>query len=443
MRQYENADELIRNVYSNQVNSPLLRLPDKVLATLMESLELESVLRLRHTSRTFMWLFGTMKTFEKHHLTEEQDKKRFTDTVRIWPAPYSFFPRQTENWLGRTCAKCSFKRKNDALGTKLLSEMPSLYCSRCRTTHTEIHFSLAQRKLPDEGERICIGQEGYFRICDDLQKTFHQLRSEYRTLDNIFLRCEFDDHEPELSCESESCRDSGVPMFSVDRGKDGSVTLYMLYFQHIKIRREPSGKICARGLRQAFDKRRPGMDSVKWLPSLFPVAGNPLRAFDPNICDCVAWYGSATEAKHIRLPLCSDSGKKWREPPGRDSYISTRARCSAYNHGFNIRHEGGSGWIEFTICPERDDVLVFVQHAWYEIDEACGPGWESIVSNTSFLKTEDKAMQGVTWCDEPQCSVSSLRQHNMHIGAVENRMTLRAKKELKLIEDNDRLRIQV
>ncbi|KAM3521765.1 hypothetical protein MY4038_008920 [Beauveria bassiana] len=77
------ADILVQNAYRNQIWSPLLRLPDKTLIVLMKSLDLDSLLRLRHTSRIFIWLFSRDAGFKQYHLTPEEDEDRFHDTARI------------------------------------------------------------------------------------------------------------------------------------------------------------------------------------------------------------------------------------------------------------------------------------------------------------------------------------------------------------------------
>ncbi|KAM3503925.1 hypothetical protein MY11210_008534, partial [Beauveria gryllotalpidicola] len=143
------ADILVQNAYKNQIWSPLLRLSDKTLIVLMNLLDLDSLLRLRHTSRIFMWLFSSEAAFKKYHLTPEEDKDRFEDTARIWTPPLAWFQNQAASSFGRMCAECATKRKGDIFGKALLKSMPELYCSRCRTKHKIMHFSEDQRRLPE------------------------------------------------------------------------------------------------------------------------------------------------------------------------------------------------------------------------------------------------------------------------------------------------------
>ncbi|TQV94371.1 hypothetical protein IF1G_07250 [Cordyceps javanica] len=88
------ADILFQTAYKNQIWSPLLRLPDKLLVLLMKSLDLDTLLRLRHTSRVFMWLFNSEAAFEKYHLKLQQDNDRFNDTARVWTPPSAWFKDQ-------------------------------------------------------------------------------------------------------------------------------------------------------------------------------------------------------------------------------------------------------------------------------------------------------------------------------------------------------------
>ncbi|OAA38490.1 Cyclin-like F-box [Beauveria brongniartii RCEF 3172] len=419
------ADILVQNAYKNQIWSPLLRLPDKTLIVLMKSLDLDSLLRLRHTSRIFMWLFSSEASFKDYHLTpdKDEDKDRFQDTARIWTPPSLWFKNQAVSSLGRMCLECATKRKGDVLGKALLKSMPELHCSRCSTTHRVMHFSREQRLLPETDYRVCIGHEGYFVLCNHVNMTWQQVKSREHDRALPVLTCQNQEHiHPSLRCNIETCAEDESPSVTVHRDDDG---LYMdfLHTRHILVKRLPSGKLCAESLRKALEQRPCGMSAAIWMPLLWPVAGNPLRIFDPNLCDCVEWRGSSLEAKQTRWPICPDPARPWRSAADdADLYVSTEPRCSQYSHSIFTVYTGADAEISIEGCEGRDDLLILVQRARYCISEACGSGWQDIVNSRSYGLANDKDMRGVTWCPNNQtCAVSNLLRSNKHLWNIESR----------------------
>ncbi|KAM3428298.1 hypothetical protein MY4824_008909 [Beauveria thailandica] len=312
------ADILVQNAYKNQIWSPLLRLPDKTLIALMKSLDLDSLLRLRHTSRIFMWLFSSDAGFKQYHLTPEEDKDRFYDTARIWTPPSSWFKNQAASPFRGMCQQCATTRKGHVFGKALLKSMPELYCSRCHTKHRSMHFSRGQRLLPEK-------------------------------------------------------------------------------------------------------KKPRGMSTTSWMPVSWPVAGNPLRIFDPNLCDCVEWRGSSPEAKRMRWPICPDPARPWRSAADERFYVSTEPRCSKHAHNILASFTDAKAEIWVQPCQGRDDLLVLFQRATYYISEACGSGWQDMVYNQSYDMEFDDKMRGVTWCPNQTCAVSNLLRSNKHLWNMESR----------------------
>lgn len=143
---------------------------------MMRRMDLEEILRLRHTSRVFMRLFND-RTFEPHHLTAKQDFKRFCDTARLWAVPAEFFPGQKMLLSVPLCDACSAKRQEDHLGRPLLAKMDSLYCSGCRATHRDMHFSALQRGEKNDDARVCLGHEGAVSPCSHLSASLVQVKA--------------------------------------------------------------------------------------------------------------------------------------------------------------------------------------------------------------------------------------------------------------------------
>ncbi|KAM3428310.1 hypothetical protein MY4824_008921 [Beauveria thailandica] len=415
------ADILVQNAYKNQIWSPLLRLPDKTLIALMKSLDLDSLLRLRHTSRIFMWLFSSDAGFKQYHLTPEEDKDRFYDTARIWTPPSSWFKNQAASPFRGMCQQCATTRKGHVFGKALLKSMPELYCSRCHTKHRSMHFSRGQRLLPEKSERICIGHEGYFVLCDHVTATWHQVISkEHDPLSAV--RCRSQEHShPSLRCDIETCALHESPSFYVARHDKHGLYMSVLQTRHMFIKRLPSGKMCAESLRRTLEEKPRGMSTTSWMPVSWPVAGNPLRIFDPNLCDCVEWRGSSPEAKRMRWPICPDPARPWRSAADERFYVSTEPRCSKHAHNILASFTDAKAEIWVQPCQGRDDLLVLFQRATYYISEACGSGWQDMVYNQSYDMEFDDKMRGVTWCPNQTCAVSNLLRSNKHLWNMESR----------------------
>lgn len=403
----------------------------------MKTIDLDSLLRLRHTSRIFMWLFSTESVFERYHMTWQQDDDRHVDTALVWTPPSSFFEAQAASQFGRMCSRCYSKRKGDVFGKALLDDMPMLYCSRCRKKHTIIHFSRVQRQLPETSERICIGHEGFFYICHHIvPMTWHQIASlEHDQTpgpnpDDMVPIAECSQYihfVKELICNVESCARGRAPSVFVDRDEKQRLFMEIWVQRHISIKRLPSGKICANSLRKALEQEIPGKEMLSWMPQSWPVAGNPLRAFDPNICDCVEWHSSSLDARHVRWPMCPDPRSLDLPWVDADSLAGTEGRCSSFDHRAKTVYAGAEGVIRFERCKDREDLLVLFQSARYFIDDACGSGWENILYGPSYTNPNEDDMQGITWCPHPTCAVSTLLKRDRHLRSIETRQLLGSK----------------
>ncbi|KAM3504233.1 hypothetical protein MY11210_008429 [Beauveria gryllotalpidicola] len=170
MQDLAQTDVILNRMFYNQLYSPLARLPDHILVNIMRSSDLESLSRLRHTSRIFMILFSVNPAFKSLHLTSDDDP-RFHATARLWEVPRSIIPTHQEAFFlepRRICQSCLKRRKGDRLGRTLLSSMPVLYCSGCRTTHREMHFSARMRNAIDD-DRV---QAYYDKSGDDEIQAF-------------------------------------------------------------------------------------------------------------------------------------------------------------------------------------------------------------------------------------------------------------------------------
>lgn len=223
-------------------------------------------------------------------------------------------------------------------------------------------------------------------------------------------------------CDDAACLGQDSLHLEVNRDPDTRFSITVSLREHIQIKRLPSGKICGRSLREALPAARLGMENTCWLPSQWPVTGDPLRAFDPNLCDCVDWYSGRGENYRHRLPFHLGLSKAWRRPVSGFDRISENGLCSDFAHMFKA---DGATIIGFLQCSSQSDVLVMVQQRDYFFDDPCSPEWVKGIDLSSYDQYWDEEMKGITWCDESTCSVSQLANTALHITDVE----MRAKKE--------------
>ncbi|KAH0437921.1 hypothetical protein CcaCcLH18_03597 [Colletotrichum camelliae] len=156
-------DPWMAAVWQNATKSPLCGLPDHILLNIMRRLDLTAICQLRRASREFLRLFSSHE-FEKWWY-------KGIDYEFLWASPVPAPGSVDALKFGATSAYCApcFANRNPS-GWKRSKARCELYCSRCKQLHTASLFSAAERnKAPVE--RICIGREGYIRLCE--HKTFN------------------------------------------------------------------------------------------------------------------------------------------------------------------------------------------------------------------------------------------------------------------------------
>ncbi|KAM3435120.1 hypothetical protein NHJ13734_005690 [Beauveria thailandica] len=320
-------DFILDRIFYNQLNSPLARLADHILVNIMRSSDLESLFRLRHTCRIFMILFSVHPAFKSLHLTSD-DRQRFYDTARLWEVPRTIIPTHQEAFfLGsrRICQSCLKCRKGDPFGRTLLSSMPILYCSGCRTTHREMHFSARMRNAAD----------------DD--------------------------------------RDIGF-----------------------------------------------------WHTMFTGTVNDEMRAFDPNVCDCVDYYQDRPSLQRQRpLRICpAPAVARWQETAPEGGYVSETGRCAYMRHGFTLDAVGIQLRVDFLKCHDvTKEMLAMRKTLDCAIDPhaASSPGWGDLVSWLSNDMVTDKKKQGLVFCRRKGCDTWRLQNFDVHLRAIEAKQILRGK----------------
>ncbi|KAK3339788.1 hypothetical protein B0T25DRAFT_363488 [Lasiosphaeria hispida] len=154
----------------------LCTLPEELLLIIMELLDPVGIQCLRRTSGLFLRLFSSPCFSHQHNKELGSHPQPSWMPYTPWARPNRAFeaealtPRFVE-YLERD-ARRNFCTKCRAVGNGLAGLHrarnlvdKSLHCVGCDEKHPLAYFSAAERQR-DEKARICIGHEGYFRLCE-------------------------------------------------------------------------------------------------------------------------------------------------------------------------------------------------------------------------------------------------------------------------------------
>lgn len=377
---------LIQNVRKNRYTSPLLRLPEDVLLLLMKTMPLDHVLRLRHVSRTFMRLFHLNPEFVRHHLTRKQDEKSYVFVTRIWAAPALSFKNQATSWVRSVCDDCIALQGSNPLlpeGTA----MQLLHCAGCCFPHTVTHFSPRQR-LQEDSERLCRAHERDYAVCRHQSLTLNQIQWQAKAGKEMTLVCCKDHESQAFQCNDAECTGLIQPRVRIHT-KEDLLYVEITILLHLPLKRLPSGKICGKNLREELLRLRAMENDRAWMPIFALAHGDVLRAFDPNMCDCVDWFGDEPQLSprcnsggipnngnggrssgthRTELPLRPAAAVHWRKLAEAGYYTSTSGRCAYASHGYELKTRSFRGMVDVIPCRSSGDALVIVQKMLVGLD---------------------------------------------------------------------------
>lgn len=126
----------------NLARSRLCGLLPELTWLITQHLPPESIYQLRQTSRHFRGMFPPVQ--------EQNERARSVIRSQLYCSP---------------CRKLQ-ENPQELENTRAKLRKP-LWCSGCQENHPTVYFSGQQRPLPGY-VRICIGREGYMRVCDHL-----------------------------------------------------------------------------------------------------------------------------------------------------------------------------------------------------------------------------------------------------------------------------------
>ncbi|TLS26469.1 hypothetical protein PpBr36_04980 [Pyricularia pennisetigena] len=156
-----NPDPLIRPILRNLAECPVYRLPEEVLLNIIQHLpSLEDEESLRISCRLFLRLYKTSVALPIHEarMTASPD-----------PGIEEFLKRRLAWKYHDLTTSCRFQQDKIA--------------ERCGVDHRSWLFSAAQRRMSSE-LRVCIGHQGYMRLCDHKTAAWAEIMAKTGLLDS-------------------------------------------------------------------------------------------------------------------------------------------------------------------------------------------------------------------------------------------------------------------
>ena len=374
---------LMAAAYRNKTESPLCRLPDRVLVRLMQVSDRVTVECLRRASRTFLRLFPTacrdnQGPPERRTDCGDDDDDHIVAEGFPWPVSAYIRDKKSTRLEARQlclllerdayCKTCLAARSGAGGGRQIWNDKIKrlvrtyLHCSGCNADHPACLFSSRQRSRHRRGgptnengdggdkkeeeeegatttvtsttmERLCIGQEGFARLCKHFTISWPWLVSEVnrrlRSTDTALAlkdlhACHEDDHRP--ACETQTSQKdlvetmgamlASTPRLSINKhGSKPTLSLNFKWWGHAPLNwkeaRSHGGRgIQARDLESAietvYEEQGRFICPPTGPPGRDDVRGRGFGLCDPGRCDCIEYAGKSETA--------DDDGSSWTWP---------------------------------------------------------------------------------------------------------------------------------
>lgn len=444
---------LIAAAYHNKTRSPLCRFPDAILVRIMQLSDNVTVECLRRCSRIFLRLFPDARASVKHFTTQLTDN-------HPWTSP------KTEKWTKeeREVLKSMIERESYCKACRAAKNAPDyqsrietllntyLHCSGCKADHPACLFSAGERERP-QSERICIGHEGYVRLCMHSTVSWRQvvsavakrLRSEtpeQRAFFACIQRCGENGHirpcgdKQPFPRDPKSINKPAAPPQVHAKCCSPYPTLYVGFIprgfeivfrwcSHLPLSTKENGHFEAKEFEegiQALYNHEGQFICPQIEPGKRIVIGRALC--DPGRCDCLEYAGKDStnwgrpltawrEAKTCRDDPSLGLGDKTIERhtvQGTLPRVSTNSCC---RHGRFSGNSDGFYLAEATVsrCSSDGEDCTSVSYRsaiGFVLDksqslERVNTHWYGHVDPDSYNVTEDVDGFGLYWCMSPAC----------------------------------------
>ncbi|KAK8143907.1 hypothetical protein G3M48_006564 [Beauveria asiatica] len=181
-----------------------------------------------------------------------------------------------------------------------------------------------------------------------------------------------------------------------------------------------------------YDTARLWEDIGFWHHMFTGTVNDEMRAFDPNVCDCVDYYQDRPSLQRQRpLRICpAPAVARWQETAPEGGYVSETGRCAYMRHGFTLDAVGIQLRVDFLKCHDvTKEMLAMRKTLDCAIDPhaASSPGWGDLVSWLSNDTVTDKKKQGLVFCRRKDCDTWRLQNFDVHLRAIEAKQIQRGK----------------
>ncbi|KPM43918.1 hypothetical protein AK830_g2612 [Neonectria ditissima] len=318
----------------NAKNSLLHRLPNEILFRVMAYAAHDdlSFACLRQVSRLFRRLVNA-PAFRNHKFsTWNECRNCIGEDVRcakiwdkgsawycrrrIWPNSFLLNEMKKRLLRDRFCAPCLREHVSNSLDKGIVEDY--IHCAGCECHHLSTNFSAAEKAKPSI-ERICIGRQGFIRICehqavtwDDVEQVLNQMKRDgSANLSEIVVKsCH---HAAHVFC----CPDMpSPPRLQLHKSDDSDTfTLELRWAPHSSLEGLAAGKISASETRAMAKKYQ--ADAARFILDE-RITGHYLpemECFPANCCDCLQYDDLQVDQVEKMLGLA----KGFFRPPIRPS----------------------------------------------------------------------------------------------------------------------------
>jgi hypothetical protein len=452
-------DPLIAAGFHNLTCSPLCRLPEELLLDIMVQLDLLSIQCLRRVSRLFLRLYSSPIFRNSYNIS-----KSYPASYEHWYEPkYQLhdswrktLPVLLNRDLTGYCEDCQRRRIHQSWTNKSIAlTQEYLHCSGCNIDHPICLFSKIQRLIPPI-TRVCIGREGFVRLCyhkiitwEKIIQTSLQLAKLNTNSANVLLsQCGHSSHFPKhhnkhpfLTNQQTIC-----PAITVTGNRNSRIFIELIWYGHlclpdIGFDDEGNNNMAIPYLmRQQLRQFRQGTAEFI-VPEIYPGRLLEMNCFDPNRCSCLRYTGVEQLPKGWQLTPCQEfeflAGLRTLTRCSEFEHLACRRRPSSRlgslrsfennkeeslheqlrteSHYIGVQttgtiHEGSSRVIVcIEPCPTENRCLQIRYKRFITIIPEMRRtsyitwAWCQALDPDSYNLTDDNETFGILWCRQPNC----------------------------------------
>ncbi|KAI1076570.1 hypothetical protein F5B20DRAFT_594033 [Whalleya microplaca] len=425
-------DPLVASMLHNQRCSRLCQLPDELLINITQRLDPLSDNSLRHACRLFLRIYSSPEL--SRNIDGTWNEKIYPPVPWAWAGINSSTVGRKLAILqyrdiDKYCTSCRLELLEPRWTTNYsILNTEYLHCSACHVDHPVGLFSKEQRTRPPK-YRMCIGHEGYIRICE--HKAFKWAGIE--TIVNWLKRfepesasspvkvtlgcCKSCSHIPEHhGANSTLHHEEMYPTATIEGSSKGPITLEISWTGHLPVVERTATPTT---LRSQFEQFRSGVAQFI-APERYPGRIPEMNCFDPHRCSCLDYPGLEQLSSrswalkplqdHHDAPTC-------RSDPARRLFHRPRAaEALTGGHKTTLLTTGkvwdSAGHLEIAVDPCAGGQCLRVRYRrkiTFMLEDGPAMGtclptaWYQALDPDSYNPTDDQEGFGVLWCRQPGC----------------------------------------